>query len=144
MDAKQFAWIYIIENGIAGVKRSYYGGYDYLVDTTKYERANLCAWDGNMITAIRNDSLVHLQTVGVNWDKTRAPESSSYSAFTDTFHNPETRETLVGTLVLNDGTKQDWSADAIEITNVFEMMARVSEGEQNFEKIFGQKSRIEL
>jgi hypothetical protein len=46
-----------------------------------------------------------VKTIGVNWDKTGMPESDTHNAFTDTFHDSETVETLLGTIWLNDDTK---------------------------------------
>jgi hypothetical protein len=46
-----------------------------------------------------------VKEVGVDWDKTDMPESDTNSAFTDTFHDSEKVETLLGTVWLKDGSK---------------------------------------
>jgi hypothetical protein len=42
-------------------------------------------------------------------------------------------------LVLNDGTKQTWCAEALEVSNVFEMMATVADAQARFEALFGEQ-----
>jgi len=134
MKSKQFALIYLIENGVAGVKPSYYGGY-VPVGQPKVDK---CDCSGKWITVRRELYLHNIKTIGVNWDKTKAPENGDYSIFVGTECDSESRENLTGTLYLNDGTKQEWTADAIEVTNVFDMMERVSEATAIFNEIFGE------
>ena len=141
MNSTQFAWLYLIENGHANVERSYYGGYT--------------AWDGKVskygwndrpvgvdrkeIPKTRGRCLDEILKHGVDWNKTKAPESDSVSLFTDTFNDPEKKETLVGYLYLKDGSVQRWEADALKVSNVFEMMAAVSEAPAKFVEFFGEK-----
>ena len=61
------------------------------------------------------------------------------SKFTDTFHEPDRKEVLTGELVLNNGLRQTWTADAVEVTNVFEMMAQVHSGALRYAELFGSE-----
>ena len=132
MDSKQFAWLYLIEHGIAGCKHSYYGGYE-IVD----KRANLIPeaseWDN---TAIKKFYLHELKHIGVNWDKLDSPKSDKIRKFNSTFADNSIKEILSGTIVLNNGSTQTWVADPLEVSNVFDMMATVSDCEARFKLLF--------
>jgi hypothetical protein len=144
MNAKQFAWIYLIENGKAGCEPSYYGGWNILDDFDDMKYKKLSPWDGSLFKAIREDSLAALRKIGVDWDKTKSPTSSLYSEFNGTFADSSSCEYLKGTLVLLDGSEQHWIAESIEVSNVFEMMEQVSQGADKFEKIFRTKANSML
>lgn len=134
MNSKQFAWLYLIENGAAGVTNSYYGGYnlaDERMDSV-FKR-----FDCESYEAVKQIYLKEIKEVGVNWSKTNSPESNLVSQFAGTFSEPDQNEMLTGKIVLNNGVTQTWLADAIEVTNVFEMMAAVSEAPDRYSKIFG-------
>lgn len=134
MNSKQFAWLYLIENGTAGVEHSYYGGYT-LVDQRMdgiFKR-----FDHRSYEAVKQIYLKELKEIGVDWDKTSAPESNMVSQFAGTFSEADENEYLSGTLILNNGEKQTWIAEAIEVSNVFDMMAAVSEGQSKFTEMFG-------
>jgi hypothetical protein len=61
----------------------------------------------------------------VNWKKTISPRSDLEDQFTGTFSDPKTKEYLSGKLYLKNGHVQDWLCEGVEVTNVFEMMAKV-------------------
>ena len=140
MNSKQFAWIYMIDNGFAGVRPSFYGGYDPEEGILeKYDVGNTWYRDRDLREAMRRE----IKEKGVDWEKTEAPRSTFVSQFTDTFHDPEQKEYIRGTLVLKDGTKQNWISDPIEVTNVFDMMEMFvsqMEGhpENRLREIFGE------
>jgi len=131
MNAKQFAWVYLITNGNANLEPSYYGGFDpVLPDSHGGVKEEYCwSWNKSYLKAIKE--------VGVDWERTYAPESSKHSEFTDTFHAPDTKEYLSGNLFLKDGSCQYWCSEQIEVTNVFDMMAKAASGSEDFRAIFG-------
>lgn len=135
MDAKQFAWLYLIENGVAGRHQSYYGRYKLVGSAeTLFPYLNYSIPNPD---PIKTKYLDDISRYGINWNKTAPPESNYLNEFNGTFADSTIKETLVGSLVLNDGSKQEWCADALEMTNVFSMMAAVSFAEERFAKIFG-------
>ena len=138
MGAKQFAWLYLIEHGMAGRTPSFYGGYNF--DEQSMKRCNITntsywSWKTD---PFREKFLEEIREYGVNWFRTNAPCSETHSQFTDTFHDPDYKEFLEGTLVLNNGIKQPWCGEALEITNVFDMMALAHQAEQRFKDLFGE------
>lgn len=134
MNSKQFAWLYLIENGVAGHSHSYYGGYD-LVDKRLASVLKSSNY-GNLEPAAEFYKK-EIKTYGVNWNKTASPDTETVSEFNGTFaEDSRYIEKLTGTLVLNNGTKQSWIADALEVTNVFDMMAQVDNANNRFKEIF--------
>lgn len=130
MDAKQFAWMYLISKGTANKTPSFYGG-DDVVDTSykgvtaKY---SIVRFEDEFIEAIK--------AVGIDWNKTKAPKARNYNQFVSTFHDSESKEYLEGTLVLLDGTTQFWCAEPL-ILDVFEMMATIDTYKQEFTLLMG-------
>jgi len=139
MDAKQFAWLYLVEHGHAGVTHSYYGGWDLSQEATK-RFPNVNKWSAPALHKIRDVYVADIKKFGVDWAKTSAPDSDLVSEFNGTFAEEQLRrEILVGKLVLKDGSFQRWTADKLDVDNVFEMMASVSEAPKKFKKLFGSK-----
>jgi hypothetical protein len=145
MNAKQFAWFYLVKNGMGGQKPSYYGGYEIIrdvMDSGKFtkEEINKARWDydykENLITKTLKDDLLN---IGVDWARTKEPETGTHSEFTDTFHDPRELEYLEGTIYLRNGEKQFWCADKLEVTNVFEMMAMADQIKEEFTLLFGEE-----
>lgn len=134
MNASKFAWIYIIEHGVTGVTHSYYGGYDEPCGTCRGGKYV----DESEVQKRVIEAKLKILSIGVDWDQTASPIASDYSSFEGTFNDSSTTETLVGTLILKDGTRQEWTADAIEVTNVFEMMANVHQADAKFKTLFGE------
>lgn len=132
MDSKQFAWMYLIEHGTAGGKPSYYGGVEIKDKQAKTIKGDYFKVHEN----IKKEYLKEIKRVGVDWQKTAAPVNDSLNMFTGTFSEPEKREYIWGELVLNNRTVQTWSVDALEVTNVFDMMAEVDEVKKRFKCIF--------
>jgi hypothetical protein len=134
MDAKQFAWLYLIEHGYAGMREGTYGR-NLVCPRVKAKFPNdWMGWD--FYKEAEQFYLEEIRTIGVDWDKTVAPRSDLVSVFNGTFCDAGEKETLVGTLVLKNGDEQMWVADAIEVTNVFEMMAFVDQAKDRFKKLF--------
>lgn len=126
-----------MENGYAGRCYGTYGGYKL----TKDARKRFPDFNENSvrnIDVIEQAYLADIKKFGVNWAKTAAPMSDMESVFNGTFAEPGTKEMLKGVLVLNDGSKQEWLAEALEVSNVFEMMAMVDDARARFETIFWQ------
>ena len=135
MDSKQFAWTYVVTHGRAGMKPSYYGGMDIADSRISLVFQNAGTFKG--FIKVNEVYMGELKTIGVDWNKTEAPESHTYGQFTDTFHDPDQVECLRGVLVLKNGLTQSWYADSIEVTNVFDMMEQVANGQTKFYEIFG-------
>lgn len=134
MNAKQFAWTYMVLNGHANMKKSFYGGteaVDPKAPGKKRKPGGYCdSWNDAFIQQIK--------TVGVNWNKTDAPYSEKEASFTDTFHDPEDVEVLYGDLVLNNGYKQRWMGEPL-VMGVFEAMAAIDEFKAKYKEIFGEE-----
>lgn len=130
MDAKQFAWAYLISLGQANVEPSYYGGTDVVDDEVVGKK------DPNAYTRYTYEEafLNKIKAVGVNWTKTQAPKSSMYSEFEGTFCDPSEKEYLTGTLILKDGSKQFWMADKL-VANVFDIMADIDSLKAKFKEL---------
>lgn len=143
MDAKKFAWLYLVKNGVVGRTPSYYGGYDYDRDLQNDQRFADCfgghGVNHNIYKKIDSVMNSDIQIHGVDWDATKSPQSDYTSQFEGTFCDPGRKEIIKGVLVLKNGSKQKWIADAIEVTNVFDMMARVHEASADFTTYFGDK-----
>jgi hypothetical protein len=132
MNSKQFAWLYLVSNGMAGARHSYYGGYEQ-VDKSLPP----LSWDKGL-EQYKKIYLAQIKAHGVNWTKTKAPETGTHSIFNGTFADSGEEEHLEGVLVLNNGTKQNWIAEALEVKNVFDMMAAVHEAPEKFKQLFGE------
>lgn len=132
MNAEQFAWAYLVKNGYGGFEPSYYGGFDVI--DTKLPAKIKTDWDG--VINAKPLYLDAIKKVGVNWNKTKAPKSTFQSQFNGTFADASLVEFITGTLVLNNGYEQIWYAPALEVSNVFEMMANTSELQDFFNKMF--------
>jgi hypothetical protein len=136
MNAKQFAWTYLINNGKAGLAPSYYGG----VELTKSGEKSLgkTRWGMSQedISKIRDDHFKNIRTIGVDWDKTNSPTSDKISSFEGTFADASIHEYLVGSIVLSDGSIQEWYSDPVKVVNVFDAIDLKDEYEEKFHKIF--------
>jgi hypothetical protein len=132
MDAKQFAWLYLVQHGQAGVKKEYYGGHKICDSGAK---SIPCPEYGNF-EPIKQVYLKQIKAYGVNWQRTAPPTSESIYIFNGTFADNSEEEALTGILTLSNGTTQTWTAEALEVSNVFEMMALAHEAEVKFKEIF--------
>lgn len=132
MNSSQFAWLYLVEHGQAGVEHSYYSGYRLKDERMKHLYGS---WNN---TQIKNHYLKEIKDIGVNWNKTKAPISELKSEFEGTFNDSSEKEYLTGTIILNNGMKQSWIAENIEITNVFNMMAAIENSKSKFKEYFNE------
>lgn len=136
LTAKQFAWYYLVTKGDEGVVPSYYGGLDPYYENFE-DRLNNKHKILNS-TKQTNEALKDILTYGVDWKKTTPPRSDSTEYFNGTFAESSLiKETLSGDLYLNNGTKQHWFGEGLDISNVFEIMANIEKTKSNFETIFG-------
>lgn len=130
MNAKKFAWVYLIQNGYAGCKFNYYGGWEIIDEEAKAIFASDRSF--NVYTKINDHYVKQIAIHGVNWEKTKEPQSDI------TYDDGNKTEIINGKLVLNNGIVQHWVAPNIEVANVFEMMANVDESIKQFKIIFGE------
>lgn len=134
MDAKYFAWFYLIDNGDAGSQYSYYGGME-LRDARLKEALK----GKNFSAQERNDVYLNeIRTIGIDWVKTAAPSNDSHSVFQGTFCDAGSAEHIEGTLVLKNGLTQNWVADALKVGNVFKLMADTRAFEARMIQLFGK------
>ena len=136
MNSKQFAWLYLVENGVSGLTRSYYGGFESSKDP---EIHTLDQYKFDFMDKVKEINFKKIKRAGgVNWDRTQAPDSGWRSEFQGTFADSLRVETLEGTLVLKNGQTMEWEGDNIEVRNVFDMMAEVDAAKERFAEIFGE------
>ena len=134
MDAKQFAWLYLIENGYAGCKHDFYGGWEIVDETAKEIYSNNLVID---ICKINQQYLLDIKKYGVDWGKSKEPQSDIAYLFDSTFTDAKRVEIITGKLVLKNGTVQSWAANNIEVSNVFEIMANVDAAKERFKQMVG-------
>lgn len=132
MDSKQFAWLYLVENGYSGVVPSYYGGWD------SFDQNHRKYYDYRELKKEAAAALKQIHRVGVDWERTEAPTSNMRSQFEGTFADASSKEYLEGDLVLKDSTVQHWCAEALNVTNVFDMMAAVHQAADKFKRAFNE------
>lgn len=97
-ESNKVVWAYMIEEGkLTNGQWSYYGG--------DWEAHKPNSWKWEEIDRDNKAFKEKVKTVGVDWEKTQPPQSSLESAFTDTFHDADEVETLLGTIVLKDGSE---------------------------------------
>ena len=135
MNAKKFAWLYLIKNGYAGCKHGYYGGWELIDEEAKVIFASDRSF--NVYTKINDHYVKQIAIHGVNWEKTKEPQSDITYEFNGTFNDAGKTEIINGKLVLNNGIVQRWVAPNIEVANVFEMMANIDESIKQYKIIFG-------
>lgn len=137
MNRKQFAYLYIFENGIVGMRPSYYGGYESI--DKNVNRRDYCG--GNMIDPLITAALSKIREVGIDWDASEDPYYDTISQFVGTDDPSEYIGYIWGKLVLKDGTAQQWLAqfDADGRADVFQLMADVATAPQRLEKLTGEQ-----
>ena len=125
-EADKFVWAFMIENGIITTgKWSYYGGH-YYSDHSLGKTG---------IDALRKK----VRDIGVDWEKTKQPESHQEQAFTDTFNDPDRVETLLGTLVLKDGsTYLMGCVDDHGFGSYVKKLAQLAEDKERVKRILGE------
>jgi hypothetical protein len=139
MTAIQFAWYYLVKNGYEGVEHAYYGGYERHDPKMELSRRDRHISDYREVITMRDEALKDIIKYGVDWKLTGPPTSDYASYFNGTFAEEQGRkETLTGRLILKNGKQQYWVADAIEVTNVFELMANAEQAKADFKEVFGE------
>ena len=92
-EANKFVWAYLLGHGHETTgKWSFYGSCWESIPGRKWN------YDG------KAELLQQVKEIGVDWDKTKEPTSNTKSCFVDTFVESSECETLLGTLVLKDGS----------------------------------------
>jgi hypothetical protein len=131
LDSKKAVWAYMIQAGaLTNGKWSYYGGnFD-----TGFN------YDWREMESAANKFREKVKTIGVDWDKTDMPESNTHSAFTDTFHDSEEVETLLGTVWLKDGSKYQIGVNHAEVrfTQYAKMVTGFMSDNQRIKDILGE------
>lgn len=129
-DTLKFVWAYMIENGrITTGEWSFYGG--------NWQSAGQ-EWRES---EKRNETFKEkVKKIGVDWGKTEAPISSAESAFTDSFHDAEQVETLIGTIVLNDGSEYLIGVSNAEhrFSNYAKLLSDLAEDKARVSNILGE------
>jgi len=130
IDAKKFVWAHMLEGGkLTNGKWSYYGaGWE---DVTNNWTKNEAAF---------TDLKKKIKTVGIDWSKTNEPSSSMESAFTDTFHDADSVEALIGVLVLKDGTQHTigHSNSDLNFGQYVRMITELNNNQQKIKDILGE------
>lgn len=141
MEAEQFAWLYLIQHGHGGQKASGWGGFDFENSVSEkyprdHKRDGVFGYEKYVTDILRAE----IKRIGVDWKKTAEPETDYLMQFEGTDADSTRRNFITGVLILKDGSKQRWSANSIEITGVFKMMAAVSKSAVDFKEVFGDDS----
>lgn len=130
-DTLKFVWAYMIEYGrITTGKWSYYGG--------DWDSPSGLGWtEAEKRYKTFRDKI---QRVGVDWNKTVAPTSSTRSAFTDTFHDAEQVETLLGSIILTDGSEYMLGVSNAEVrfSNYVKLLSDLAEDSARVKNILGE------
>jgi hypothetical protein len=129
MNAKQFAWMYLLKFGQYNVKPSYYGGYE----VHNGGRMSPSPTYDQMVIS-KKVAIGDLREFGVDWERTKAPSSDYYYEFQGTFCDASQTEYLSGTIFLKDGSEQFWCGEP-PIDNVFAMMENIDIFKTEFEHV---------
>ena len=129
-ESLKIVWAYMLQNGkLTDGRWSYYGG----------------EWEGitsdwKTTQKKTKEFLEKVKNVGVDWSKTNHPESNMNSVFTDTFHDAETVETLLGTIFLKDGSEfmVGVSNRDVRFGEYIKLVKRMIEDTQRVKDIFGE------
>lgn len=81
-----------------------------------------------------------VKSIGIDWDKTKAPRSDKAGVFNGTFAESSTVETLLGTLVLKDGSKYIVGASDVELrfSEYAKRLADLAADQQRVKEILGE------
>ena len=141
MNARHFAWLYLVKNGSTGYTPSYYGGMEEDLNTQELLKQNphmnSLSWLDRS-DAVRSMFIAKIKDIGVDWGATKSPASDIQYEFQGTDQPAGRTEIIVGELVLNDGQIQKWIAYAISAANVFDMMENIYSAKTDFKEIFGE------
>ena len=129
MNSSQFAWAYLIENGWGGYAKSYYGGWIPING-----EATVVSWDGVAQAEFKIGYVEKIESVGIDWSKTKSPRTYSKDVFTSTCGDDSSVEMVSGILVLKDGSTQTWNAE-IRVSSIFDVMADASKLEARYAEL---------
>lgn len=125
-------WAYMVQNGQeTNGEWSYYGSdWEAKNPRDSYEK----------IQKDHKKLLEKVKTVGVDWGKTKNPESNTKSGFAGTFCDADRVETLLGTLVLNDGSEYmiGVSNAATRFGDYCRAIAQIAHDNKRRNEIFGE------
>jgi len=129
-ESLKFVWAYMIENGVlTDGNWSYYGGhYEYLHNDWRKSDAAM--------KKLRED----VKKYGVDWEKTIQPQTFSERAFTDTFHDSDDVETLLGTVYLKDGSNYliGCNDSDLKFSQYVKILAELAQDRQRVKDILGE------
>jgi hypothetical protein len=126
----KIVWAYMIVNGtLTTGKWNYHGG--------GWDRIH--GYDWKKQDHAYKTFTEEVKTVGVNWHRTQEPQSSVNSAFTDTFHDSADVETLLGTVVLNNGKEYKVGVNHADtkFTQYMKMIAEYAANKARVKTLFG-------
>lgn len=131
-ESLKIVWAYMLENGkLTNGQWSFYSG-DWEGISTNWNWAE----DKKMF----KNFLAKVKAVGVDWEQTACPFFEIRSEFTDSFNEPEDKNTLLGTIHLNDGSIFTIGVgDASKhIVHYVDMMDTLDKDRQRVRDIFGE------
>lgn len=98
LEVKQVCWAYLVEHGYPTTGRwSFYGGcWDHVEARKQYDDSTHADDTQELVAQIKR--------IGVNWEATEMPEFDVRSEFVGTDCDSNDTRTMIGLLVLNDGT----------------------------------------
>lgn len=84
--------------------------------------------------------LIKVKEVGIDWNKTKEPESSSNSCFDGTFADSSSTNTLLGDLFLKDGTQYKIGATSVEsrMGDYIKTLGKFYEDKERVKNILGE------
>ncbi len=131
-DSLKFTWAYMLQEGIITTGTwSYYGGrYDGVKKSYDYTQ------DAKDMEVLRSD----VKSIGIDWTKTSIPESSMESCFEGTFSDSSSVETLLGTLVLKNGSEYVIGVSNAEVrfSGYVAMLKNLMEDKQRVKDLLGE------
>lgn len=130
-ESMKFVWAYMLEEGhITNGKWSFYMGTYGLAESSKeYKFA-------------KDELDTELKMIGIDWEKTKEPQSSFEREFTDTFHPSKEVETLLGTLVLKNGTEYLIGVGNSEkrFSGYLKMLSELAKDKERVRRVLGEEN----
>jgi len=137
-ESLKFVWAYMLEVGIItnGEWEYYGGGYKRVITDGKSDLTSVMSGEYYAKDILKNK----LKAFGIDWYHTKSPQSSMKSEFTDTFHPAREVETLLGTLVLNDGTSYQIGVDHSEqrFSDYVKYLSQLAKDKERVKEILGE------
>lgn len=132
-ESLKFVWAYMIEQGrVTNGEWSYYSG--------NFEDAYQNNHDYTARATIMNSVRLKVKEIGIDWNKTKSPTSSMESSFEGTFSPSSYVETLLGVLVLKDGTEYTIGVGNAEkrFLGYLEILNNLMEDKERVKDILGE------